>query len=76
MASTKARLLKHYFPVHGKTFKFNKKIPVYKLPRGAIYKPPCVLLINNPFFAVHQVFALLTNTVKVEIKSKLIPKHF
>ena len=31
---------------------------VYKLPRGAIYKPPCVHLINNPFFAIHQVFAL------------------
>ena len=38
-----------------KTFKFNKKTPVHKLPRGAIYKPPCVQLINNPFFAIHQV---------------------
>ena len=33
--------------------------PVYKLPGGAIYKPPCVQLINNPCFAIHQVFALL-----------------
>ena len=41
-----------------KTFKFNKKTSVYKLPRVAIYKPPCVQLINNPFFAKHQVFAL------------------
>ena len=41
-----------------KTSKFNKKTPVYKLPWGAIYKPPCVRLINNPFFAIHQVFAL------------------
>ena len=39
--------------------KFNKKTRVYKLPRGAIYKPPCVQLINTPFFAIHQVFALL-----------------
>ena len=37
---------------------FNKKTPVYKLPRGAIYRPPCVQLINNRFFAIHQVFAL------------------
>ena len=43
-----------------KTFKFNKKTPVYKLPRGAICKPPCVRLINSPFFAIHQVFALLS----------------
>ena len=28
-------------------------------PGVAIYKPPCVQLINNPFFATHQVFALL-----------------
>ena len=34
--------------------------PIYKLPRGAIYKPPCVQLINSPFFAIHQVFALLS----------------
>ena len=27
-----------------------KKTSVYKLPRGAIYKPPCVQLTNNPFF--------------------------
>ena len=39
-------------------FKFNKKTAVYKLHRGAIYKPPCVQLINHPFFAIHQVFAL------------------
>ena len=32
--------------------------PLSKLPRGAIYKLPCVQLINNPFFAIHQVFAL------------------
>ena len=37
-----------------------KKTPIYKLSRGPIYKPPCVQLINNPFFAIHQVFALLT----------------
>ena len=36
-----------------------EKTPIYKLPQGAIYKPPCVQLINNPFFAIHQVFALL-----------------
>ena len=40
-----------------KTFKFDRKTPVYKLPRGAIYKPPGVQLINNPFFAIHQVFS-------------------
>ena len=28
------------------------------LPRGAIYKPPRAQLINNPFFAIYQVFAL------------------
>ena len=38
-------------------FPQNKKTGVYKLPRGAIYKPPCVQLINIPFFAIHQVFA-------------------
>ena len=43
-----------------KTFKCNKKTPVYKFPRGAIYKPPCVQLINNTFFAIHQVSALST----------------
>ena len=32
-----------------KTFKFTKQTPVYKLPQGTIYKPPCVQLINNPF---------------------------
>ena len=36
---------------------------MYRLPRGAIYKPPCVQLINNSFFAIHQVFALLTENV-------------
>ena len=41
-----------------KTSKFSKKAPVYKLPQGAIYKPPCVQLISNPFFVIHQVFAL------------------
>ena len=45
-----------------KTFKFNKKNPVYKLPRGAIYEPPCLQLINSPFFAIHQVFALSIKT--------------
>ena len=35
-----------------------KRPGVYKLPGGAIYKPPCVQLINNPVFAIHQVFAL------------------
>ena len=25
-----------------------KQTGAYKLPRGAIYKPPCVQLINNP----------------------------
>ena len=39
-----------------KTFKFNKKTPVYKLPRGAIYKPPCVQLINNLFFLLYIKF--------------------
>ena len=35
------------------------KRPQFILPRGAIYKPACVQLINNPCFAIHQVFALL-----------------
>ena len=32
-----------------KTFKLNKNTQVYKLPRGAIDKPPCVQLINDPY---------------------------
>ena len=38
------------------TFKLNKRTAVYKLPWGAIYKPPCMQFINNPFLAIHQVF--------------------
>ena len=41
-----------------------KKTGVYKPPRGAIYKPPRVQLINNPFFAIHQVFALSISGTK------------
>ena len=29
-----------------KTVKFNKKTPLCKLPAGALYKPPCVQLIQ------------------------------
>ena len=53
-----------------KTFKFNKKTGVYKLPRGAIYKPPCMQLINNPFFAIHQVFALSINAVQKHYRNQ------
>ena len=41
-----------------KAFNFIKNAVIYKLPRGAINKPPCVPFINNPSFAIHQVFAL------------------
>ena len=54
------------------TFKFHKKTPVYKLPRGAIYKPPCVQLLNNPALAIHQVFAL-SNIVFAPLPQ--YPKH-
>ena len=54
-----------------KTFKFNKKTGVYKLPRGAIYKLPRVQLINNPLFAIHQAFALSKQN-----QIEMIPKCF
>ena len=41
-----------------KTFKSIENSLVYKLPGGAIHKPPCVQLINNLFSAIHQVFAM------------------
>ena len=34
------------------TFRFHKKTAVH------IYKPPCLQLVNNPLFAVHQGFAV------------------
>ena len=52
-----------------KTFKFNKMTPVYELPRGAVYKPPCAQLINNTFFAIHQVFALSTELKTNEFRN-------
>ena len=39
------------------------KIPPFISSPGPIYTPPCVQPINNPFFAIHQVFALSNYTI-------------
>ena len=52
-----------------------KRPQFIKLPRGAIYKSPCAQLINNPFFAIHQVFALLNfGNIPVTTTTKIFPK--
>ena len=39
---------------------------IYEFPGGAIYKPPCVQLASNPFFAMHQNFALSSNLIEAD----------
>ena len=54
-----------------KTFEFNKKTPVYKLRRGAIYKPPCMQLIDNPLFRYTSSFCTVISKTGVAMFNKL-----
>ena len=40
-------------PFTAQNFKLTNKTQVCKLRRGAVYKPPCVQLMNNALFSLH-----------------------